>query len=313
VSLTHVLEAPKDKLLWADGTDGDALKRQQRERFAVTPDYFVDDTAEASRCTVEGECLGSQVSDSTTSTGRLSQAIATINTGKTAVGIAAQTQRFEFVFQRSSTKSVITKSNKLTPIQLATLCLNTLLSLLSVSAIAFKKLEPMLTKKLTVKAKGKKGGKDKEGGKEMPAPIGKDDVAKALSAIVVRGDEQADDCGGDGDSSDDVAGGSAPDAELKDQVEQQNEKIEQLEGTIEQQNEKIEQQNETNQQQNETNQQQNETNQQQNEMIAAQQAKLEWLIEKVTTMAAGSRSGDDAVEEIRAATAADGGDDEGKE
>ena len=45
----------------------------------------------------------------------------------------------------------------------------------------------------------------------------------------------------------------------------------------------------------------------------AQQAKLEWLIEEVTSMAAGSRSGDDAAEEIRAATAADGGDDEGKE
>ena len=292
VSLTHVLEAPKDKLLWADGADGDALKRQQRERFAVTPDYFVDDTAEASRCTVEGECLGSQVSDSTTSTGRLSQAIATINTGKTAVGIAAQTQRFEFVFQRSSTKSVITKSNKLTPIQLATLCLNTLLSLLSVSAIAFKKLEPVLTKKLKVKAKGKKGGK------ETPAPIGKDDIAGALSAIVVRGDEQADDCGGAGDGGD-VADGSAPDAELRDQVAQ-------LTGTNEQQNEKIEQQNEKIEQL-------NETNQQQNEKIAAQQAKLEWLIEEVTSMAAGSHSGDDAAEEIRAATAADGGDDEDKE
>ena len=148
-----------------------------------------------------------------------------------------------------------------------------------------KRILAKQAKKLKVKAKGKKGGKDKKGGKETPAPIGKDDVAKALSAIVVRGDEQADDCGGDGDSSDDVAGGSAPDAELKDQVEQQNEKIEQLEGTIEQQNEKI----------------------------AAQQAKLEWLIEEVTSMAAGSRSGDDAAEEIRAATAADGGDDEGKE
>ena len=114
--------------------------------------------------------------------------------------------------------------------------------------------------------------------------------------------------GGDdgGDDGGDVADGSAPDAELRDQVAQ-------LTGTVEQQNEKIERQNETNQQQNEKIEQLEGTNQQQNEKIAAQQAKLEWLIEEVTSMAAGSHSGDDAAEEIRAATAADGGDDEGKD
>jgi hypothetical protein len=278
VRLSNALRAPAGKLLWA-GTDTATLKRQQRERFAVTPDYFVDETAEAAQCTTEGECLGAQASDSTTSAGRRWQSIAEVNADKSAISIAEQAQRFEFVFQRSTTKSVTTKSNKQTPIQLASLCLNTLLSLLSLSAIAFNKLEPVLSKKLKVKANDEKGGGDGDDAGKSTNPLfkarstthGQRHAAKdALSAIVVRdGEEATDDAGRAADG----AGGSAANAPSNREI-QQNEKIEQLTKKIEQLTEK--------------NEQQDAKIQQQNEKSTVQQAKLDWLIKEVTSRTAGS-------------------------
>lgn len=119
---------PDGKLLWA-GAAG-----VQQERFVLTPAFFIDDRSAAGKCAHYGSCSGALILSDPSTDGRQS------NVFDATAG--RETQRFNFVFKRGSSRFVEELHTKLDSAQLGILVSSAVISLFGAARVAFTILEP---------------------------------------------------------------------------------------------------------------------------------------------------------------------------